>query len=449
MSPPPIAAVILAAGHGTRMKSATPKVLHAIGGRSMLGHVMTTAARLSPQRLAVVIGAQAPEVGEAARAIRGDAAVAVQAPPRGTGDAVKQALPALEGFDGVVLILYADTPLLTEKTLRALADRAASGAGAVLGFRPNEPGAYGRLKTANGELLAIVEARDAAPDELAIPLCNAGAMAVQAELLRKHLPRLKNDNARSEFYLTDIVAMARAGGGRFAVVEAGEEEVMGVNSRVELAEAEAAFQRRRRREAMENGATLIDPDTVYFAADAEIGADVTVEPHVWLGPGTRIADGVRICAFSHLEGASAARGAVIGPFARLRPGAELAEKSRVGNFVEVKKATIGEGAKVNHLTYIGDADVGAGANIGAGTITCNYDGFSKHRTEIGEGAFIGSNSALVAPVKIGRGAYVGSGSVITKAVEDGALAVARGRQSEIKGWADRFRAAHAGRKSHE
>ncbi|NWG70149.1 MAG: bifunctional UDP-N-acetylglucosamine diphosphorylase/glucosamine-1-phosphate N-acetyltransferase GlmU [Parvularculaceae bacterium] len=449
MSPSSTAVVILAAGHGTRMKSATPKVLHEIGGRSMLAHVMATAARFAPKRLAVVIGDQAPEVGDAARRIRPDVAVAVQAPPRGTGDAVRQALPALDGFSGVVLVLYADTPLLTEATLRALASAASGAAGAALGFRPEVPGAYGRLKTAGVDLLGIVEAKDASPDELAIPLCNAGAMAVDADVLRTYVPRLSDNNAKREFYLTDIVGLARADGGRFAVAEADEAEVMGVNSRVELAEAERVFQRRRRREAMENGATLIDPDTVYFSADTEIGADVVIEPHVYFGPKTRIAGGVRICAFSHVEGASAETGSVIGPFARLRPGAELKAKARVGNFVEVKKAVIGEGAKVNHLTYIGDADIGARANIGAGTITCNYDGFSKHRTEIGPDAFIGSNSALVAPVRIGRGAYVGSGSVITKPVEDGALAVARGRQAEIKGWADKFRAANSGKKAHD
>jgi bifunctional UDP-N-acetylglucosamine pyrophosphorylase/glucosamine-1-phosphate N-acetyltransferase len=382
--------------------------------------------------------------------LRGDIAVAVQAPPRGTGDAVAKALPALQNFTGVVLILYADTPLMRAETLRRLAAAASGRAGAVLGFRPKDPGAYGRLKTSSsGELLAIVEARGASPEDLSIGLCNAGAMAVEAQALARFVPLLKNDNAKGEFYLTDIVQMARAEGGGFAAIEADEEEVMGVNSRVELAAATAVFQRRMRLAAMENGATLLDPDTVTFSADTLLGADVVVEPHVVFGPGVAIADGARICAFSHLEGAKVDKGAHVGPFARLRPGAELKAKARVGNFVEVKKAVLGEGAKVNHLTYIGDAEVGAGANIGAGTITCNYDGFSKHRTEIGPDAFIGSNSALVAPVRIGRGAYVGSGSVITRNVEDGALAVARGRQAEIKGWADKFRAANAKKKSHD
>jgi len=439
-----IAAVILAAGHGTRMKSAKTKVLHEIGGKPMLAHVIETAGGLSPSRLAVVIGDHAPEVGEAAKAMRPDAAVAVQAPPRGTGDAVMKAAPALEGFDGVVLILYADTPLVRAGTLADLVDAAAGGAGAVLGFRADVPGAYGRLVLDDeDDLAAIVEAKDASPEQLEIDLCNSGVMAVDAAFLREALPKLEPNNAKGEYYLTDIVAMARAAGRRFAVVEGDEEEVLGVNSRVELAVAEEVFQDRMRVAAMKNGATLIDPTTVFFAHDTIIGQDVLIEPNVFFGPGARVADRATIKAFSHIEGAQVGEGAVVGPFARLRPGADLGPKARVGNFVEVKKAAIGEGAKVNHLTYIGDASIGARANIGAGTITCNYDGYSKYKTEIGADAFIGSNSALVAPVKIGDGAYIGSGSVITRDVEADSLAVARGRQAEVKGWAARFRKASA------
>ncbi|MGE0408593.1 MAG: bifunctional UDP-N-acetylglucosamine diphosphorylase/glucosamine-1-phosphate N-acetyltransferase GlmU [Amphiplicatus sp.] len=439
MSEPSIAAVILAAGQGTRMKSDIAKVLHPVGGRPMLAHVMAAAGSLDPARMVVVIGAR-DEVGAAARRLRPDVAIATQRPPRGTGDAVRKALPALAGFEGVVLILYGDTPLVEGQTLAALAGAVKGGAGAVLGFRAFDPGSYGRLLVdQKGALSAIVEARDASALELAIDLCNSGVMAVEAGFLREALPRLEPNNAKQEYYLTDIVAMAVEAGRAFAVVEADEEEVMGVNSRFELSMAEEVFQERRRIEAMEAGATLIDPSTVYFSWDTEVGRDVLIEPGVFFGPGVIVADGATIKAYSHIEGARIASCAVIGPFARLRPGAEIGEGARVGNFVEVKNARLGAGAKANHLSYIGDASVGAEANIGAGTITCNYDGVKKHRTEIGAGAFVGSNSALVAPVSIGDGAYVGSGSVITQNVEPGALAVARGRQAEIKGWAKRFR----------
>ncbi|HNR75663.1 MAG TPA: bifunctional UDP-N-acetylglucosamine diphosphorylase/glucosamine-1-phosphate N-acetyltransferase GlmU [Parvularculaceae bacterium] len=443
-----IAAVILAAGHGTRMKSATPKVLHEIGGRSMLAHAMATAKELAPQKIAVVIGDHAPGVGAAAKAECADAAVCVQAPPRGTGDAAMKAMSALEGFEGVVLILYADTPLVEAATLAALAGKIGAGATvAVLGFAPDDPAHYGRLKLgADGSLEAIIEAKDASPDELEIGFANSGVMAIEGGFLRRALPQLKDNNAKREYYLTDIVAIARNDGLSCAVLEADEDEVVGVNSRVELAIAEEIFQDRRRFAALEAGVTLIDPSTTYFSFDTEVAADVVIEPNVFFGRGVKVGAGARIRAFSHLEGADIGESASVGPFARLRPGARLGAEAKVGNFVEVKNADIGEDAKVSHLTYIGDASVGAGANIGAGTITCNYDGYSKHRTEIGEGAFIGSNSALVAPVKIGKGAYVGSGSVITKDVEDDALAVARGRQSAIKGWAAKFRSLHAGRK---
>jgi bifunctional UDP-N-acetylglucosamine pyrophosphorylase/glucosamine-1-phosphate N-acetyltransferase len=441
MNATPIAAVILAAGQGTRMRSAKPKVLHEVGGRTLLAHVLAAAKTLGPQRMAVVIGDQA-EVGAAARAFDPGVAVAVQAPPKGTGDAVAKAMPELDGFDGLVVILYADTPLIGADALAALAGAAAS-RGAVLGFRPKDAGAYGRIIAGpDATVVRIVEARDASQDERRIGLCNSGVMAAPAAFLREALPKLAPNNAKREYYLTDIVAIAAASGRPFAVAEADEREVMGVNSRAELAAAEAIFQQRARIAAMNAGATLADPSTVYFSFDTRLGRDVAIEPHVVFGPGVAVADGATIKAFSHIEGASIGEGVVVGPFARLRPGAVLEARARVGNFVEVKESTIGEGAKVNHLTYVGDATVGARANIGAGTITCNYDGYAKHVTEIGEDAFIGSNTALVAPVKIGRGAYVGSGSVITKPVEDGALAVARGRQAEIRGWAARFRKSH-------
>lgn len=434
------AIIILAAGHGTRMRSAAPKVLHEIVGKSMLAHVIDAASSLAPEKIVVVIGDHARQVGEAAQRSAPDAIVVVQAPPRGTGDAARCALPALDGFDGVALIMFADTPLLTTQTLARLLRAAKGRAGAALGFRPSDPGAYGRfIQDAGGALVRIVEAADAAPDERAIGLCNAGAMAVSASFLRRAVPKISPDNAKNEFYLTDIIGMAHAEGSGFDVVEADASEVMGVNSRAELALAERIAQDRLRRAAMEAGATLIDPSTVYFSHDTALGRDVRVEPGVWFGPGVAVGEGATIKAYSHIEGARINAGAVVGPFARLRPGAEIGAGAHIGNYVEVKNARIGEGAKANHLSYIGDATVGAGANIGAGVITCNYDGYRKHRTDIGENAFIGSNSALVAPVSIGAGAYVGSGSVITRNVDPDDLAVARGRQAEIKGWAAAFR----------
>ena len=441
-----IAAVILAAGHGTRMKSARAKVLHEIGGRAMIAHVIDAARALKPARMAAVVGDHAPEVGDFARAIDERIVAAVQSPPQGTAHAVMQALPALEGFAGAVLVLYADTPLVTPETMRALAERVAQGAAvAVLGFTPDDPGAYGRLKLdADGALAAIVEAKDASPEELAIRLCNSGVMAIDSAFLNARLEDIDANNAKGEYYLTDIVALARADGKSCAVIEGDADEVMGVNARGELAEAEAVFQERMRAVAMANGATLADPSTVYFSHDTVLGRDVAVGQHVVFGPGVVIEDNAEIKPFSHLEGARVSANASAGPFARLRPGANLNAGAKVGNFVEIKKAEIGAGAKVSHLTYIGDAEIGAEANIGAGTITCNYDGYGKHRTVIGANAFIGSNASLVAPVTIGDGAYVGSGSVITKDVEPGDLAVARGRQAVIKGWAARFRKAHEG-----
>jgi len=434
------AAVILAAGHGTRMKSALPKVMHEIGGRAMIAHVIAAASEMAPERMAVVIGDHAPQIGDFAKTICNDISVAVQSPPQGTAHAVLQALPALKGFSGAVLVLYADTPLVTPATLKSLTGEIAKGAAvAVLGFTPSEPGVYGRLKRDNkGALAAIVEAKDASPEELNIGLCNSGVMAIDAAFLMARLKDIGANNAKGEYYLTDIVALARKDGKSCTVIEAHADEVLGVNSRVELAQAEALFQQRMRRSAMENGATLADPATVYFSWDTKIGTDVTIGQNVVFGPGVTLDNNAEVKPFSHLEGASLAGKASAGPFARLRPGAQLHAGAKVGNFVEIKKAVIGDGAKVSHLTYIGDATVGAEANIGAGTITCNYDGYAKHKTTIGKGAFIGSNSSLVAPVTIGDGAYVGSGSVITKDVAPGDLGVARARQTAIKGWAARF-----------
>ena len=439
----PIAVVILAAGKGTRMKSDLHKVLHPIAGRPMLLHLIASAGALHPAKTVVVTGAGREQV-EAAVAPHG-IATALQAEQLGTGHAVAQAREALVGFEGDVLILYGDVPLVSAATMQRMIDRLRGDdtpAVVVLGFRPADPGAYGRvIADAAGRMDRIVEYKDASEAERAVTLCNSGLMAVRATDLFALLDRLGNDNAAGEYYLTDIVELAAAAGRSSAVIETGADEVAGVNSRGELAGVEGSWQATRRAQAMADGVTLIAPDTVWFAHDTQVGRDVVIEPNVVFGPGARIADGATIHAFSHVEGASVGKGANVGPFARLRPGADLLADAKVGNFVEIKKAIIGEGAKVSHLTYIGDADIGAGANIGAGTITCNYDGFFKYKTIIGEGAFIGSNSALVAPVTIGAGAIVGAGSVITADVEADALALGRGKQEARPGWAKRFRDA--------
>ena len=444
----PIAVVILAAGKGTRMKSDLHKVLHPIAGRPMLLHLIASAAALHPAKTVVVTGAGREQV-EAAVAPLG-IATALQAEQLGTGHAVAQARAALAGFEGDVLILYGDVPLVTATTMQRMIDRLHGDdtpAVVVLGFRPADPGAYGRvIADAAGRMDRIVEYKDASEAERAVTLCNSGLMAVRAADLFALLDRLGNDNAAGEYYLTDIVGLAGAAGRSAAVIETGADEVAGVNSRGELAGVEAAWQAERRARAMADGATLIAPDTVWFAHDTVLGRDVVIEPNVVFGPGARVEDGATIHAFSHVEGASVGKGANVGPFARLRPGADLHADAKVGNFVEVKKAVIGEGAKVSHLTYIGDADIGAGANIGAGTITCNYDGYFKYRTVVGEGAFIGSNSALVAPVTIGAGAIVAAGSVVTQDVEADALALVRPPQIAKPGWAARFREKMLARK---
>ncbi|WP_374944847.1 bifunctional UDP-N-acetylglucosamine diphosphorylase/glucosamine-1-phosphate N-acetyltransferase GlmU [Sphingomonas sp.] len=439
----PIAAVILAAGKGTRMKSALHKVLHPIAGRPMLLHLADAVAALGAAQTVVVTGAGREQV-EAAVAPLG-IATALQAEQLGTAHAVLQARAALAGFEGDVLILYGDVPLVETATMRRMIERLHADdapAAVVLGFRPADPGAYGRvIADAAGRIARMVEFKDASADERAETLCNSGLMAVRSGDLFALLTRVGNDNAAGEYYLPDIVMLAAADGRASAVIETSADEVAGVNSRAELAAVGLAWQQRRRAQAMADGATLVAPETVWFAHDTLLGRDVTVEPNVVFGPGVRVADGATIHAFSHLEGATVGERADVGPYARLRPGAVLGEGSKVGNFVEVKKATLGKGAKANHLTYLGDAEVGAGANIGAGTITCNYDGFFKYRTVIGEGAFVGSNSALVAPVTIGAGAIVGAGSVVTKNVEADALVLVRPEQRMKTGWAKRFREA--------
>lgn len=444
----PIAAVILAAGKGTRMRSALHKVLHPLGGRPMLMHLMASLDALAPERRVVVVGDRAQQLRDALAGT--DVVVAVQEPQLGTGHAVLQAEGALEGFSGTVLILFGDVPLISVETMERLAeavDGADGPAIAVLGFRPAVPGAYGRvIADADGRIRRMVEAKDATPEELAVPLCNAGLMAVRSEQLVPLLKRVGNANAAGEYYLPDIVMLAADDGQTSVVLEGSADEVIGVNSRGELAQAEALFQTRRRADLMAAGVTMVAPETVFLSWDTEVGADTVIEPNCVFGPGVQLAGGVTIRAFSHLEGAEVAEGCEVGPYARLRPGTRLEAGAKVGNFVETKKAVLGAGAKANHLSYIGDASVGAKANIGAGTITCNYDGFGKYRTVIGAGAFIGSNTALVAPVAVGDGAIVGAGSVISSDVSGDALALTRAPQQEKPGWAARFRAAALARK---
>ncbi len=439
MTTRPIAAIILAAGKGTRMKSDLHKVLHPVAGQPMLMHLLASVDALAPARKIVVIGSGRDQL-EAA--LGGSADLAVQEPQLGTGHAVQQAKAALSGFDGDVLILYGDVPLVRAETMQRMLDRLHAPDApviVVLGFEPVDTLRYGRVITDGDRIVKMVEHKDASDDERAVRLCNSGLMAARSRDLFALLDRVGNDNAAGEYYLVDIVNIANADGRMSAVVMTEPLEVAGVNSRAELAEMEGAWQARRRIAAMAEGATLIAPETVWFAHDTCIGRDVTIEPNVFFGPGVTIADGATIRANCHIEGATIGPGCDVGPFARLRPGTVLGEAARIGNFVETKKAVLGAGAKANHLTYLGDAEIGARANIGAGTITCNYDGFFKYRTVIGDGAFVGSNAALVAPVTIGAGAIVGAGSVITADVAADALAVARGAQSAKPGWAGRFR----------
>ena len=441
MTARPLAAIVLAAGKGTRMKSDLHKVLHPIAGRPMLGHLLDSVDALGPEHKVVVVGSGREQVEPFVTGMQGR--VVVQEPQLGTAHAVRQAEAALADFGGDILILYGDAPFVSTATMQRMIDRLAapdSPAAVVVGFRPADPGHYGRiLAEGDGTIAKMVEYKDASETERAIDLCNSGLMAVRAADLWPLLARVRDDNAAREYYLPDIVMIAAADGRRSAVVEVEAAQVEGVNSREELARLEALWQQRRRRAAMADGVSLIAPETVWFSHDTRIERDTVVEPNVWFGPGVTVGKGVRIRGFSHVEGAQIADGAEIGPFARLRPGTEIGEKAKVGNFVEVKKARLGAGAKANHLSYLGDAEIGAGANIGAGTITCNYDGFFKYRTSIGAGAFIGSNSALVAPVTIGAGALVGAGSVIVRDVAEDAVALARGEQVEKAGRARRFR----------
>ena len=435
----PIATIVLAAGKGTRMKSDLHKVLHPIARRPMLEHLLASAAELEPERQVVIVGSGREQL----KAALGErVALAVQEPQLGTGHAVQQAEAALAGFSGDVLILYGDVPFVTADTMRAMIERLHADdapAVVVLAFEPEDPLQYGRVIAEEGRIAKMVEHKDATEAERACRLCNSGLMAVRSDELFGLLARVGNENSQGEYYLVDIVNIANADGRSCAVVVTADPgEVAGINSRAELAEAEARWQQRRRRRAMDEGATLIAPETVWFAWDTRLGRDVLVEPNVFFGPGVSVADGVTIRAFSHVEGANMAPGVEIGPYARLRPGAVLEEGVKIGNFVEVKKAVFAKGAKANHLSYIGDAEVGAGANIGAGTITCNYDGYFKHKTVIGDRAFIGSNSALIAPVKIGRDAIVGAGSAVSRDVADGELRLVRAEQMVKPGWADGF-----------
>ena len=437
--------VTLAAGKGVRMRSALPKVLHPIGGRSMLAHVLASAQGAGATAIALVVGPGAGSVKSPVRAEASRAAPAIgvyeQPQQRGTADAVLAAREALQRQQGDVLVVYADTPLVEAATLRSLIAALDAGANvAVLAFEAADPTGYGRvIADGAGRVTAIREHKDASAFEREIRLCVAGAIAFRVPDIVGLLSRIGNDNAKGEYYLTDAVALATAQGLVAKAVLCTEEEAQGVNSREQLAAAEAVFQHRARRKAMEGGATLIAPDTVWFSHDTVVGRDVTIEPNVFFGPGVAVEDGVQILANCHITGTRIRTGARVGPFARLRPGADIGSDAHIGNFVEVKAATIETGAKANHLAYIGDGRVGEGANIGAGTIFCNYDGYAKHFTDVGKGAFVGSNAALVAPVKIGEGAYIGSGSVITRDVAPGALALERSEQQERPGWAAKFR----------
>ncbi len=441
MSDRSLLVVVLAAGEGTRMASRLPKVLHQVAGWSMLRHVLTTTRKAGATRTAVVIGPDREDVGAEALRVIPDAQVFVQHERLGTAHAVLAARDALASGVDDVLVLYADTPLIRPETLASLRAPLAEGAAvAALGFRPQDPTGYGRLLTDGDALLAIREEKDASDAEKAVNFCNAGLMALSGAHALRLLEGIGNANSKGEYYLTDAVELARADGLKVAAAEADVDEVAGVNSRIQLAEAEAILQQRLRRAAMAGGATLTAPETVFFSADTVLGRDVIVEPHVVFAPGVSVGDDTVIHAFSHLAGAQVGSHVSVGPYARLRPGSRIDEGAKIGNFVETKAAHIEAGAKVNHLSYIGDAHVGARSNLGAGTITCNYDGFSKYRTEIGPDAFVGVNSALVAPVSIGAGAFIGTGSVVTSDVPADALALARSRQVVKEGWARDFRA---------
>ena len=433
-----VSVIILAAGQGTRMNSDLPKVLHHVAAAPMLHHALATAHSLDPSRIVVVTGHEGQAVAASATAYSEAVDCVVQDPQLGTAHAVAQAAPLLADVDGEAVVLYADTPLIREETLRKMLEARSRHAVVILGFHAKDPGRYGRLLTKDSNLLAIREYDVATEDERAITLCNSGVVCAEASLLLSLVAEVKDNNPKKEFYLTDIVEIARARGLSAGVVLCDEAETLGVNTRAQLAEAEAAFQTRARAEALENGVTMTAPETVFFALDTYIGRDAIIGPNVLFGPGVTVESGSEIKGFCHLEGCHISRGASVGPFARLRPGAELAEDVHVGNFVEIKNAILDEGVKVGHLTYIGDADIGEHTNIGAGTVTCNYDGVMKHRTRIGKRAFIGSDTMLVAPVTIGDGAMTGSGSVITEDVPAEAVAIGRARQVTKPGLATRM-----------
>jgi bifunctional UDP-N-acetylglucosamine pyrophosphorylase / glucosamine-1-phosphate N-acetyltransferase len=443
-----LAVVVLAAGMGTRMKSAMPKVLHKVAGQTLVGHVLEAAKALNANKVVVVHGPGHDAIKKAASKIIPDCLFAEQTERKGTGHAVMMAEAALHGFSGTVLVLYGDVPLIQTTTLtKLLSKRDAQHAMAVLGFDAANPFGYGRLIESHGIVSAIREQKDASDGERKITLCNSGIIAISSEDLWPTLKKLTPANAQGELYLTDVVSLMANANKRCALELCDEPDVAGVNDRVQLASIEAEFQRRLRHKAMLEGATLLQPESVYFSADTKLGKDVIIEPNVFFGPGVTVGDDVEILASSHIEGATIAKGARIGPFARLRPGAVIGENAHVGNYVEIKKAVLGKGAKANHLTYIGDAIIGAGSNIGAGTITCNYDGYEKHLTDIGENVFVGSNTSLVAPVKVGSGANIAAGSVITSDVPDDALAMTRAPATVKAGWAKRYRAMKAALKA--
>ncbi len=433
-----VALVILAAGKGTRMQSDLPKVLHQIAGAPMLVHAMRSGTSLEPEKTIVVAGHGADKVEASARAHDPDVTVALQTEQLGTGHAVAQAKDALSGFVGEVIVLYGDTPFIREETLAKMVEARSHSDVVVLGFEAADPMRYGRLITEGDDLKRIVEFKDATDEERRVTLCNSGVMCAKSDVMMDLVSSLENNNAAGEYYLTDIVGIAASKGLTSSVVRCAEAETLGVDSRTALARAEGIFQQSKRESLIEDGAKMSAAETVYFAFDTEVGRDAVIEPYVVFGPGVTVESGATIRAFSHLEGCHVARGAVVGPYARLRPGAELAEGAKVGNFTEIKNAQIGEGAKVNHLSYIGDAHLGADVNVGAGTITCNYDGVFKHKTTIGDRAFIGSNTMLVAPITVGADTLTASGSVITQNVPDDALAVGRARQENKPGFAKRL-----------
>lgn len=441
------ASIVLAAGKGTRMKSRRPKVLHEVAGLSMVGHVLQSLSEAGAVETVLVTAPDQDEVRAAAAELVPDLHSAIQNQQLGTADAVKAGRGCINDRESPAIVLCGDTPLLSAQTLVEVIKKTISeGDIVVLGFRASDPSGYGRLVLDDaGYLAEICEHEDASAEQRKIDLCNSGVIGFRSAGLLDLLDDIGCDNAKGEYYLTDIVAVAQARGLKVSVTECPEDEVIGVNSRAQLASAEALMQNRLRQRAMSNGATLISPETVFLSADTKIGEDVIVEPNVFIGPGVTIGSGARIYGFCHMEHSTIAEGAQVGPYARLRPGAQIGVGAKIGNFVEIKNADIAAGAKVNHLSYVGDARVGEKANVGAGTITCNYDGFSKNFTNIGAGAFIGSNSSLVAPVEIGEGAYVGSGSVITKDIDANALAVSRSPQKQVADWAQRKRKANSGK----